>query len=229
MIPPLVSVVLPVRNGERFVAEAVRSVLEQAWRPLELLVIEGGSTDGTRDVLAGFHAPELRVLDQEGRGIPGAWNQGIRSARGPVVAFLSSDDVWTPDKLARQVPLLLSQPDVLYTIARFRYFVAEGCDLPAGFNPALLGRDLVGRIMETLVARREAFEVVGMLDTAYSTAHDVDWYARANALCVPMRILDEVLLHKRVHDENASAQATVNTPQLMDVLHRAVRRRKEAS
>jgi glycosyltransferase involved in cell wall biosynthesis len=223
---PLVSVVLPVRNGARFIEASVKSVLAQQWRPLELIVVDGHSTDGTLGMLERFDAPELRVIQQDGRGIPGAWNQGIAAARGEFVAFISADDEWTPKKLSTQLAVMVPHTTLLYTIANFRYEPVAGVQIPRTFNPSLLDRNLVGRIMETLVARKEAFDIVGVLDETFATAHDVDWYARANELGVSHAVLDDVLLIKRIHDENASADASTNTPQLMEVLRRSIARRR---
>ena len=100
------------------------------------------------------------------------------------------------------------------------------CEIPASFNRSLLGVNLVGRIMETLVARREAFERVGLFDTSFRTAEDVDWYARAKDLGIPMKVLPDVLLEKRVHDDNASTSGAQNMPHLMEALRRSIARRK---
>lgn len=224
--PPLVSVILPVRNGARFIGEAVASVLSQDGVPLELLVVDAASSDGTREIVQGHRDPRVRLLDQAGRGIAPAFNQGIASAAGSIIAFISSDDRWRPGKLRLQVDRLLARPELLYTIAHFRYFEQPGCPVPASFNRALLGRALVGRIMETLVARREAFDRIGLFDPAIRIANDVDWFARAKDAGVPMEVLDEVLLEKRIHDANTSSQAEVNTPDLMEVLRRSIRRQR---
>jgi glycosyltransferase involved in cell wall biosynthesis len=221
-----VSVVIPVRNGIRFIGEAIDSVLAQTQLPLEILVIDAASTDGTRDLVATYEDRGVRLVDQEGTGIPGGWNQGIATARGEVLAFLSSDDLWTSHKLERQLGVLTADATLDYTIAMFRYFVEPGCRIPPTFNHALLDRDLVGRIMETLVARRRAFDRVGCFDTRLRTAHDVDWYARASDQHLPMAVVNEVLLHKRVHDANASASAETNTPELLAALRSSVARKR---
>jgi glycosyltransferase involved in cell wall biosynthesis len=221
---PLVSVVLPVKDGERFLAEAVESVRAQDYRPLELIVVDGGSADRTAAIARSF--PEVRYVEQPDRGVARAWNLGLAHARGPVVAFLSSDDRWTPDKLSRQVGHLGSHPELLFVVGLFRYFLEPGHALPPGFNPGLLGRDLVGRVMETLVARREAFERVGPFNPEFRVAEDVDWFARAKDLGVPMAVVPQVVLHKRVHDRNLSADAAVNTPLLLRALRASVRRQQ---
>jgi glycosyltransferase involved in cell wall biosynthesis len=223
---PLVSVVLPVRNGARFIAEALQSVVAQDYSPVEVIVVDAASTDGTRDIVIGYASRGVRLVDQDARGIAAAWNQGIDAARGEFLAFISSDDRWLAGKLTRQLDAMLAEPGLMYTITHFRYFLQPDCAIPATFNRALLGVPLVGRIMETLVARRAAFERVGRFDTAFRTAEDVDWYARAKDAGVPMRILDDVLLEKRVHDDNLSTSGTQNTPHLMEALRRSIQRRR---
>ena len=222
MTAPVVSVILIVRNGAAYVRDALESVRAQTRLPDEVLVIDGGSTDGTAAIVAEF--PGVRLIAQEGAGIPGAWNQGIREARGDLLAFLSHDDRWAPHKLAVQLAAMEARPELWFTVAHFRYELVAP-QPPPGFNPQLLGRDLPGRIMETLVARRGAFEKVGLFDPAYRTAEDVDWFARAGELGAPILLVPEVLLTKRVHGGNTSGDAAQNTPALMRALRASLARR----
>ena len=101
---PLVSVILPVHNRASWVARAISSVLDQSYQHLELLVIDDGSTDGTRNVLDRF-TPHITILDQPHTGAEAARNLGLKHARGEFVAFIDSDDVWYTDRLSRQLPL----------------------------------------------------------------------------------------------------------------------------
>lgn len=111
---PLVSVVIPVRDGERVIARAVESILAQTLRDWELIVVDDGSRDGTRALLAGLarHEPRLRVLAQERDGIVAALNAGLAVARGEFVARMDADDMALPERLAAQVALLRARPDV---------------------------------------------------------------------------------------------------------------------
>ena len=102
---PLVSVILPVYNRAASVARAIDSVLAQTYEPLELIVVDDGSTDRTRDVVRQF-APGVTLVEQEHAGAYAARNRGIAHARGELIAFIDSDDAWLPEKLARQVPLM---------------------------------------------------------------------------------------------------------------------------
>jgi glycosyltransferase involved in cell wall biosynthesis len=224
MDKPKVSVIMPVYNGERFLEDAIHSVLGQAYRPIELIVVDDGSTDGTAEIARRFE--EMRYLHQENAGPSVARNTAMGVAEGSMLAFLDSDDRWTPDKLTCQVGHMTQHPEHLFTIAKFRYFLEPNCPIPSSFKPELLERELVGRIPSTLVARREAFEKVGEFDPSLRTGEDVDWFARAKDLDVPMAVIPKVLLHKRVHDRNASSDAAANTPLLMKVLQQSIRRQK---
>lgn len=107
---PLVSVILAVHNRDGSVARAIRSVLAQTYREVELIVVDDGSTDGTRRVVEAFGAP-VRLVTQPHAGAYAARNVGLRHARGELVAFIDSDDAWLSDKLAMQVPLM-RRPEV---------------------------------------------------------------------------------------------------------------------
>jgi len=166
---------------------------------------------------------------QERHGIADAYNLGIAAARGELLAFLSHDDVWMPRKLSAQVSYLQNHPDVQYTIALVKYFLEPGHRIPSGFKTDLLERAHIGRIIETLVARKCLFDRIGVFDGAMTLAEDADWYARANDEQVPMAIIPEVLLHKRVHNSNASSDAQTSNHELLKALKRSIDRKKLAA
>jgi glycosyltransferase involved in cell wall biosynthesis len=212
-----VSVILIVRNGERFIAEALDSVFRSDTKPLEVLVVDGGSTDRTVEIVRGF--PLTRVVAQQARGIADAYNQGIAMARGDLVAFISYDDIWEPGKLDRQVTFMRQHPVVGYTVTMVRHFLDEGARLPPGFRAELLDRPAPGFIMEALVVRKSVFGQVGLFDRSFSVSEDTDWFARARDAGVPMAILPDVLVRKRVHGTNIS----LTTPSINALLLRAMR------
>jgi glycosyltransferase involved in cell wall biosynthesis len=222
--PPLVTTVIAVRNGERFLAAAIESVLAQTYSPVETIVVDGGSTDSTERIVRCY--PGVGFRRQLGQGIPDAYNTGIQAAAGDFVGFLSHDDLWAPTKLQTQMEYLLSHPAVVYVVTKFRYFLEPGIIPPRTFRRELLGRDLVGRIMETLLACKSAFQANGRFDPTLALAHDVDWFARAKDRGVPMAVIPEVLLQKRVHDANASSDAQVSNQDLLRVLRESIRRQR---
>lgn len=226
IIPELCSVIMIVQDGERFLAEAIESVLAQSYAPLELLLVDGGSTDGTAQIARRY--PEVRWIDQVGEGVAEAYNSGIRAASGAYIAFLSHDDRWTPAKLRLQISMLAACPELLYTYGRVRFFLEPGCTMPAGFNPTLFVGEHSIRIMEVLVARRAAFTTIGLLNPAFSPADDVDWFARAADLGAPAAEVEGLLLHKRIHDHNTSLHDLARNNHLLMAILRASIARKRA-
>ena len=226
MTPPLVSVIMIVRNGEKYLAQALESVLAQDYRPIEILVVDGRSTDATADIARSYQG--VRYILQETLGISNAYNLGIECSGGDFIAFLSHDDLWTPNKLSIQVGTMRSRPEIQYTVAKALFFLESGCQCPPGFRAELIGQERTAWIMETLVARRSVFDAVGGLDPAYKTAEDVDWFARAKDAGIPMAEIDQVLLHKRVHDENVSVNAPDNTRLLLQAMKRKIERKRSS-
>ena len=108
---PLVSVVIPAYNAEKFVLQAVRSVLQQCYQPLEIWLVDDGSTDQTAEIVR-QHAPIVKIVRQENAGVAAARNTGLRLARGELICFLDADDGWLPGKLAAQVVYMQAHPEV---------------------------------------------------------------------------------------------------------------------
>ena len=203
---PMVSVVVPVYNGERHLAAALNSIFDQHYRPLEVIVVDDGSTDNSAEIARAFH--RVRYVYQSHQGVAHAWNAGIAAAEGKLIAFLAQDDLWTPNKLSFQVGYMVRNPRVQYTVCKARCFLEPGCTIPRGFRTNLLESDHVARLPEALVARKALFDVIGGFNTVLTTSQDVDWFARAKDAKVPMAVVDEVLLHRRIHDANATHSAS---------------------
>jgi glycosyltransferase involved in cell wall biosynthesis len=219
---PFVSVILVVRDGERFLAEAIRSVQAQNYPSHELIVVDGHSTDGTAEIARSFSG--VKILTQLGRGVPEALNCGIAAARGDWIAFIEHDDIWTPEKLRAQISFMLARPELQFTQTRARFFLEPGCAWPSGYNPDWLNEPQIGAIMSTFVGRKSVFQQVGKFDEQLKCAGDVDWFARAKDLGVPMAYLEETLLLKRVHDSNVTSQAQLNSFELLQVIKRKLDR-----
>jgi glycosyltransferase involved in cell wall biosynthesis len=124
MPTPLISVIVPVFNCERFVAEALQSVLAQDYPNLELVVVDDGSTDATPDVVRSVH-PKVRLVCQRNLGPAAARNRGIRESHGEYLAFLDGDDVWLPGKLAAQMAHLQALPSCPIVFTQFAPWRAD--------------------------------------------------------------------------------------------------------
>jgi glycosyltransferase involved in cell wall biosynthesis len=226
MTESLISVIMAVRNGERFLRNAIDSVLSQTYRPLEIVFIDGQSTDGTAEIARSY--PEIRYFPQQTLGVAKAYNLGVESSVGEFIAFLSYDDLWPPEKLTLQALYLGEHPEAECVVARVKFFLEPGCAFPSSLRESILEGDHPLRIPETLLARRRVFDRVGLFDTELRAAEDMDWFARAVDLGVSIAVLDKVLLQKRIHDRNTSVHTAENMQSMFDLLRRSSSRKRKA-
>jgi glycosyltransferase involved in cell wall biosynthesis len=199
-----VSVVLPVRDGERFVREAVESVLAQTYADLELIVVDDGSSDATPEILRGVRDERLRLLRQEPAGLVAALRRGVAEARAPLVARMDADDVSEPTRLERQVELLERRRRVGMAATWTAVIDEEGRELRREVLPPAHA-DLARRLLlrnpfqhGSVVMRRDALEAAGGYRDDYGANEDYDLWRRLarswELACVP-----EVLYRYRVH------------------------------
>lgn len=224
-VPDPVSVVIPVFNGEPFLAQAIETVLAQTLPPAEIILVDDGSTDAGPAIAGSF--PGVRLIRQSHAGGAAARNAGISAARSDLVAFLDQDDLWAPRKLELQVARMSAARELGYTLAGQRMFLEPGCPAPAWLRPELVARPAPGIVPGTLVARKWVFARIGAFDTTYRWTDDTDWFLRAREASIPMAILDEVLLLRRVHEANASGDPR-SARELVHAVRASLLRRRRA-
>ena len=212
---PLVSVVIPAYNAERYLGEAIESVLAQTYSPFETIVVDDGSGDRTAEVARSYAG--VRLIAQENTGPSAARNRGFAASAGEIVAFHDSDDAMTPDKLAVQAGHLIAHPAVGCVLAEQEILVEPGAELPFWVEGSKVPTVMPPRPLEledeplvhpmTMVVRREAFELVGGFDESMRAAEDFDWMLRASEEGVEIARLSAVLLRRRVHAASLTQDA----------------------
>jgi glycosyltransferase involved in cell wall biosynthesis len=215
MTPPLVSVVIPTYNYGHYICETIESVLGQTYSPIEIIIVDDGSTDDTKERLAAY-GDRVRGIHQQNRGLSAARNTGIQAARGEFVALLDSDDLWLPDKLERQVAAAVAQPDIgLVATERFSIdetgrrldYVAESCSR-GGLNEFTV-RDLLefpAFSPSSVLARRDCLLAVGGFNEGLQGVEDMDMWVRIAARFRVVR-LHATLTAQRFHSKSMSHQA----------------------
>jgi glycosyltransferase involved in cell wall biosynthesis len=189
---PLVSVIIPTFNYGRYVTEAVESALAQTYPAVEVIVIDDGSTDDTRERLAPY-ADRIRYVYQTNAGLSAARNAGIRAAAGPFVAFLDSDDAFHPRKLELQMAAFAADPALgLVATLSFSDEPPAWAELPPGLPLQPVSLDevvLASRFSpSSVVAQRECFETAGEFDTSLRSVEDRDMWIRVAARCRVTRV-----------------------------------------
>jgi glycosyltransferase involved in cell wall biosynthesis len=197
----LVSVVIPAYNSRSYIAPALDSILVQKHRPLEILVVDDGSTDSTAQMVRAY-APEVRLIEQDQRGHPAARNAGIRAATGEFLAFLDHDDLWSPDKLERQIASFERNPALDLVFGHIQNFFTPEMPLEERARLKVPLRPLPGLLQGAMLARRRSFDRVGLFSEKRGTGDFLDWYGRAMLARMNIEMLPETVVYRRIHANN---------------------------
>jgi glycosyltransferase involved in cell wall biosynthesis len=203
----LISIVTCVLNGLDFVRSALESVLSQTYQPVEHVVVDGGSTDGTIEVLSQFvtaYPERVRFISEPDRGACDAWNKGWSLARGDILGWLGGDDILLPDAVSTVVDFFEGHPDAFFVYGGCEYIDSSGKVTgriqPRDFSlPYALNNDNPVPTMSAFY-RREVIERIGLLDTTIN-ACDYDYWLRVGKT-FPLHRLDKVLSQFRIHPKS---------------------------
>lgn len=223
----LVSVIVPVYNGEDFLANALESINQQNYEPLEIIIVDDGSTDDSAQIAKSFAG--VHYTYQNNCGPAAARNTGLKLARGEIIAFLDQDDYWPANKLALQVPKLAEQPSTDVVLGRTQAvrLVQSSAAGPAKFVSFLGPR--IHMLLSCAVFRKLVFDRLGFFDESLEYYNDdMDWFMRAREAGISMVMLNEVTLFWRMHEKNTSRDQLVRDRALTEVLKRSLDRRRKA-
>jgi glycosyltransferase involved in cell wall biosynthesis len=227
---PIISCIVPVFNGERYLREALESILKQSYQSFEIIVVDDGSTDQTAAVIH-HYGEQIRFLRQANAGTAAARNLGLSVAEGEFIAFLDADDLWHAAKLERQMARFQAHPELDYCVAHVQNFwVPELIEEEIRFRDHRISKPLPGYTTGTLLARRGFFEFVGPFSHTIKHADDTDWFLRASEHGAVMELLPDVLLYRRLHQTNLSRlRASDSRDQYLRMLKLALDRRRRPS
>jgi len=222
----LVSAMVPVHDGRRYLGDALESIFAQTHRAVEAIVVDDGSTDGSAD-LARDLAPDARVVSQPRQGEAAARNRAISMARGTHLAFLDADDIWAPDKLELQLSALDAHPDVDLVFGQQRQFRSPelGTD-----GPRFAGENIVQPAVTwgTMFLERSTFDRVGSVRPGLRMGAFLDWLVRARELGLRELILPDILFERRLHPHAHSIQNRAHIGDYARILKGALDRRRGA-
>lgn len=220
-----VGVVIPVRNGGQYIGRAIESVITQRPSPIDVIVVDGGSSDDSVSVARAF--PGIKVVAQEGVGLAAARNQGLRQVSGNLVAFCDSDDRWSSDALAVRLTAFERHPMTMAVTGRIILEELEGT-LPTAAQQLRLGQSFRGFTPGALLAQRKVFELVGDFDEGLMIGADSDWFVRLQQSSVPWCEINATVLHKSARGDSLSSNVAHYRRDLLTVARRFVHRRKDS-
>jgi glycosyltransferase involved in cell wall biosynthesis len=227
MTRPLISVMIGVYNAERYLAEAIDSVFAQSYRPLELIVLDDGSDDGSGEVARRYGTAALIYARQPNAGNGSARNHAVRLASGELFAFLDADDRFAPDKLEYQFAALQADPKLDMVFGHVREFVSpELTDAQRATVRPPAPQPLPWPAPNLMLIRRDSFAQVGLFSESVRVGVTVDWYARAMEAGLRSAMLPRVVLERRLHLTNNGLRERDSRQQYLHVLKAALDRRR---
>ncbi|TVQ05935.1 MAG: glycosyltransferase family 2 protein [Balneolaceae bacterium] len=204
MINQKVSVIVPVYNGEKFVGDAIKSVLNQKHNSIEVIAVNDGSSDDSEKIIKQFGDNVIYVKRENG-GPPAARNTALEYATGDFISFIDQDDIWHPDKLGIQLSIFNKFKDLNIVIGfsmKYEFNSIDEIDETAKREHStlelLLGSSLV---------KRKTFDHVGNFDTDLLSGDDTDWFFRARELQLPIYVHRDLVFFHRLHGKNFSKRA----------------------
>jgi len=222
---PLISVIVPVYNGARYLAEAIESVIAQDYTPLEIIVASDGSTDESPMIARSF--PDVTCLDLPHGGVSRARNVAVERSMGKWLAFLDADDRWLPGKLRAQVAAGESEGDAaIGFVVCGRVYRFEG-EAPGWFMGPTDGRAETAFEPSAWLIRRSVFDAVGPFDEARSLGEDTDWLSRAWDRGVTHLTLEETFLERRIHGANATRVLVNPNREMLKILRESLVRKRQ--
>jgi glycosyltransferase involved in cell wall biosynthesis len=220
---PLISCIVPVFNGELYLKETLASIVAQTYRPLEIIVIDDGSTDLTGQQVHSY-GDQILYVYQHNAGPAAARNHGLHVAKGEFIAFLDADDVWVPHKLALQMARFNEYSELEMSITHIQNFWSPDLDSsqapdPARFTEAWPAKNNTN----SLLTRRHVFDTVGLFDVNRRIVEDVDWFIRAAQHGIIKELLPDITVYRRLHNGNISRRFAAQTKtEMLDIVHKLI-------
>jgi len=221
----MVSVIMPVFNGERYLDKAIKSVLDQTIVDLELIVIDDGSTDNTINLLSSIYDPRFKFYQQTNLGASNARNFGVEKSTGEYLAFLDADDLWVKNKLLLQLSEINKSGSPQMIFGLVQEFLDNSLtdlkeidpygDLQTGYSPI------------TLLIKKSDFLKVGPFDERWTVAEFIDWYDRAKSIGLKDIVIQNLLAYRRIHKANVDRLKRSNIKQYVAVLKESLDRRRQ--
>jgi glycosyltransferase involved in cell wall biosynthesis len=221
----LVSVIMTVYNVERYLREAIESVLDQTYSPIEVIVLDDGSDDAS-PLIASSYGEDIVHIRRNRAGMGAARNDALGHATGRLLAFLDADDLFVPDKTERQVAALQEDRSLEVVYGHVREFVSPDLPLDAASRLRAPATRLPGRLPGEMLIRRDSFFKVGLFSTRLKVGVGLDWSARAAEADLRSKMLQEIVYERRLHTTNNALREQSSRDHYLFAVKAALDRRR---
>ncbi|MGD0338847.1 MAG: glycosyltransferase family A protein [Bacteroidota bacterium] len=223
---PLISVIIPVYNGERYLREAIESVIAQTWQTIEIIVVDDGSTDDSAAIARRYSEP-VHYYPQQHGGFCSAMNHGITSAKGDFFSFLDADDLWALNKLQLQMDSFEESPGTDIVFGHVKQFFSSDIDQNLRKRYWIPSEILPGYIHGAMLIKRDSFLKAGYFDSPWERGPFIHWYARAQQKGLTSIMLPDIVLMRRIHNTNMGITGSGSRADFCHILKEVLDRRRK--
>lgn len=220
----MISIIVPVYNGSQFIAEALQSIFDQSFKDYEIVVVDDGSTDETRQIVEKYQ-DSITYLYQKKAGAGRARNLGVEKTNRKFIAFLDADDYWVSDKLEKQYNFLLENDDV-DAVFGYTKQVSQTDWKTKEIMEKKTDKLSAAHLPSTMLIRRDSFYQAGFYPLEYQVGEVVDWYLKAQEAGLKMELLPDLVLWRRIHSENLGIRHRSSINDYVRIVKRSIERRR---
>ncbi|MEA3446546.1 MAG: glycosyltransferase family A protein [Bacteroidota bacterium] len=220
-----ISVIIPVYNAEKYLSEAIESVIAQKVDNMEIIVVDDGSTDNSAAIAESF-SPRIKIIRQSNKGAGAARNKGVALANGNFLAFIDADDLWSKDKLKKQIALFKQNPSLDITFGNVEQFVSPELSVE---NKNRLRNELKimpGYSVGAMLIQKETFLRVGFFNEKLELGEFIDWFSRAKDMGLNFTVSEDIVLKRRIHNSNMGVYKRDKLKDYTTVLRAALARKR---
>lgn len=199
-----VSVIIPCYNTSAYISDAIKSALTQTLKPLEIIVIDDGSTDDSLKKASSFTDASIKTIASTHQGIAATRNIGVTHAQGNYLAFLDADDLWDKNKLQKQKLFLQNHPELDGVFAKIQLFFAAELSKTEAKKYDISSQSQASESACSLLIKTTSFQKAGLFNTEFQTGEFIEWYIRAKKANLHFLSLDETLAYRRIHGKNTT-------------------------
>jgi len=223
---PLISVIIPVYNAEKYITQALDSVFNQTIKNIEVICINDGSKDSSLEILKTYGA-KIRLLDNgQNYGIGETRNRGIAVAKGDFLAFMDADDIWEPEKLKTQILQFQKNKDLDISFSYMKCFISPELSAEAKRLRYCPPDPTTGYLSGTAVIKSTSFEKVGMFNPKWKVGEFIDWFAKAKEMGLSYDITPGVFLLRRIHETNTGVAERSSRSDFVKIMKESLDRKR---
>lgn len=229
MVNNLISVIIPVFNGGKYISEALESVLAQTHENIEIVIVDDGSTDNTSQIAQEFmaHNSSMKYVYQENQGLAASRNKGISLSKGDFIAFIDADDIWVEDKLETQIKILLKNPSIEMVSGKVKQFISPEIPVEKHDEYHFVQDEIQSNLIGVALIRKSAFDKYGLFDPTLRIGQDMQWVLQAKEKELKIEPIPKLVYYRRLHPDNLGrSRSDENYKTRLKILKQAIDQRR---